>query len=177
MKRKRIFLYGGITLIVLVLLVFGLQEARVDQPKQETNSMKVESESEMQEGRKKIARQKLELFGMNKLETSISKQVEKNLITIVFDVHNKGDKDIHLQFPSAQQYDYEIYNQKGELVHRYSDDKVFAQVIKNVLLPVNQSLSFTATLPTLEKGEYTLSFWINARGLTSLKEELLFEVE
>ncbi|SDM39088.1 BsuPI-related putative proteinase inhibitor [Bacillus sp. OK048] len=112
------------------------------------------------------------------LKTSLIKKEDPNEITFIYEVQNIGNEDIFLQFPSAKIYDYELFTNKGKLVYRYSDGKMFAQVIKNVMLPARKSLHFTTeTLPPLDKGQYSIIMWIAARGMDSHKEKLNFTID
>ncbi|MEH7253669.1 BsuPI-related putative proteinase inhibitor [Neobacillus niacini] len=112
------------------------------------------------------------------IETSIIEKEVPNGITFIYEVQNIGNEDILLQFPTAKKYDYELFTNRGKLVYRYSDGKMFAQVIKNVMLPARKSLHFTTeTLPPLEKGQYSIIMWIAARGMDSHKEKLNFTID
>jgi len=178
MKKSILYLVGVIA--VICFIIFYIQEKSVDFMEVETGTIKSEGEAEMRDNRKKLGKissSKKKAIGFDHIETSISKKETNNGISIIYEIYNAGDQDIRLQFPSAQEYEYEIYNEAGDLVYRYSDEHVFAQVIRDVLFAKGKSLTFVAGLPILEKGEYRISIWAAARGMESLKEELTFRVE
>nr|WP_309098550.1 BsuPI-related putative proteinase inhibitor [Fredinandcohnia onubensis] len=178
MKRILLYLIGGI--IVVCFIIFYIQENSVDFMEEEKGTIKTEGEAEMRDNHKKLGKitsSKKKIMLLNHIETSISKKETNNGISIIYEIYNAGEQDIRLQFPSAQEYDYEIYNETGDLMYRYSDEHVFAQVIRDVLFAKGKSLAFVAGLPKLEKGEYRISIWAAARGMDSLKEELTFRVE
>lgn len=171
MKRTLLYLIGGIALICIVFLLF--QDKKADVSKTEkTDFIKEDGDLDMKNNRKKFASFNKKVIGTKNIESSITKKEGKNGISIIYELQNNGDQDIRLQFPSSQEYDYEIYNEKGDLVYRYSDEHVFSQVISNVLFAKGQTLTFVAELPKLEKGEYKIIIWPAARGLEGLKEEI-----
>ena len=178
MKKILLYLIGGVAFICFI--IFITQEQSDDVIKEEKETIITEGEGDMRDNRKKLGKiisSRKKVIGPNHLKASISKKEMNNGISIIYEIYNAGDQDIRLQFPSAQEYDYEIYNEAGDLVYRYSDEHVFAQVIRDVLFAKGKSLTFVAGLPILEKGEYRISIWAAARGMESLKEELTFRVE
>ncbi|WP_159439965.1 BsuPI-related putative proteinase inhibitor [Bacillus sinesaloumensis] len=178
MKRILLYIIGGLAL-VSVILIIG-QDKKIDKTVKNVESIKEEEEVDLRDNRKKIGKissSQKKIVGLDKIETSISKTETDQGISITFEIHNAGDEDLRLQFTSSQEYDYEIYNEAGELVYRYSDEHVFAQVIRNVLFAKGKTLTFVAGLPQLEKGEYKVIFWVAARELNHLKEELTFTVD
>nr|WP_304216791.1 BsuPI-related putative proteinase inhibitor [Fredinandcohnia onubensis] len=178
MKKNLLYLIGG--LAVICFIIFIVQEKSDEVIKEERETIITEDEADKMDNRKKIGKitsSKKKIIGLNHIETSISKKEMNNGITIIYELHNAGDQDINLQFPSSQEYEYEIYNEAGDLIYRYSDEYVFTQVIRDVLFGKGKTLTFVAGLPKLEKGNYRISFWVAAKGLDTLKEELTFRVE
>ncbi|MFD1780001.1 BsuPI-related putative proteinase inhibitor [Fredinandcohnia salidurans] len=178
MKKTLLYLIGG--LAVICFIIFIVQEKSDEVIKEERETIITEDEADMRNNRKKLGKitsSTKKIIGLNHIETSISKKETNNGISIIYELYNAGDQDINLQFPSSQEYDYEIFNEAGDLIYRYSDEYVFAQVIRDVIFAKGKTLTFVAGLPKLEKGEYRISFWAAAKGLDTLKEEITIRVE
>lgn len=178
MKKILLYLVGGFVIVCLVLFIF--QEKKGEVTNQKGDTSQVEEEVDVMNEREKTgkisASKKIPLV-QYQIETSISKEETADGISIIYEMQNVGEQDIRLQFPSSQEYDYEIYNEAGDVVYRYSDEYMFAQVIRNVLFAKGKSLTFVAQLPQLEKGEYKIVMWAAARDMDQYKEELTFRIE
>jgi uncharacterized protein (DUF58 family) len=110
--------------------------------------------------------------GRLRLELSISKPVyvvgepvEARLVA-----RNEGDVPLRVQFGSAQRFDL-IVRRRGALVWRWSHDKAFAQVVREVTLRPGESLAFSAPWGQVdlqgrraEPGEYEIVGAFLGRG-------------
>ncbi|WP_010676932.1 BsuPI-related putative proteinase inhibitor [Bacillus timonensis] len=110
------------------------------------------------------------------LETSLVKKENENTLQFLFEIKNSSEQKRILQFTSSQKYEYEIY--KGtELVERFSDGKSFMQVLKDVAIAPNETVSFDIQVSNLSKGKYTIIVWPVAKGVAQLREQLDFTVD
>lgn len=67
-------------------------------------------------------------------------------IRITFEVVNRGDKTVGLDFSSAQRFDVAIENAGGNQVWRWSAGRMFAQMLgQEILGPERRSLTYEAT--------------------------------
>jgi hypothetical protein len=58
---------------------------------------------------------------------------------IQFTVYNNTSAKMTLEFPSSQFFDYEVVDQAGNKVYRYSDNKAFLQAIQKITLTSGQT--------------------------------------
>lgn len=89
-------------------------------------------------------------------------------------VRYEGKQDFILSFGSAQRYDFQIESPGGEILWRWSEGRVFAQTMGQVILrPDQPEIRFRATFQgTLSNGRYTV------RGmLTTLPRPVLAVAE
>lgn len=95
---------------------------------------------------------------------------ERATFTLV--ARNTGTTPVSLTFPSAQRYDLVIGDATGREIWRWSEGKVFAQVMATQMLAPGQNLSFEiqwdqkgeagAQVPP---GSYKARAWLTARGV------------
>ncbi|WP_176483808.1 BsuPI-related putative proteinase inhibitor [Bacillus sp. FJAT-45066] len=154
---------------------------KTEEPKDEKTPESNKEEVKEEVNKKEFVFKKLEPIPLKK-----ERNIEKlNLISsltiknksVQFQVENKEDRVVTLQFMTSQYYDYEIYSKSGEFIYRYSDGKSFLQVLKDVPLAPNESVSYDISLPELEKGEYTLVVRLTARDMQYLQVEKEFTAE
>lgn len=75
-----------------------------------------------------------------------------------FTVVNGGDTPVELTFQDACKVDYAVYaddEEVGEEVWRYSDGRMFAQVLTNADLQPGETATFEETWPDPAPGDYT----------------------
>ena len=80
-------------------------------------------------------------------------------ITFTLSVFNHTREPLTLRFRNAQRYNFLIENEAGKLVWRWSDGKMFAQMLGQVIIgPENPEVVFTETYTgQLVPGRYTLT--------------------
>lgn len=95
-------------------------------------------------------------------------------IILNYTVENRGDHDLHLIFPSGQEFDYLIYNENGELVYRWSDGKMFIMAIHETILPAGEKIEIREVWDGRDKngdpvppGKYRVTFLLKARAKTA----------
>jgi hypothetical protein len=100
--------------------------------------------------------------------------------TFVFTVENNQDQDAEIFFSSGQEFDYVVSDKDGKQVKKLSEDRMYTQATKEILLAPGEKLEYpisyeevTADLP---QGEYTIEFiFADANHHASAKES--FQVE
>jgi len=71
-----------------------------------------------------------------------------------FTVVNAGDTPVELTFRDACRADFAVH-EDGEEVWRYSDDRMFAQVVTDADLQPGETAAFEETWPDPAPGDYT----------------------
>lgn len=94
-----------------------------------------------------------------------------------FTITNENDSKKELSFTTSQRYEYELRNKENELIQRFSDGKAFMQVLGNEELAPGDKLSYELKLPPLEFGEYTLTAYSVARGLSGNQVRVEFVID
>jgi len=75
-------------------------------------------------------------------------------VAFSFTVVNGGDRPVELTFRDACRADFAVYAD-GEEVWRYSDGRMFAQMITEAELQPGESATFEETWPDPDPGDYT----------------------
>lgn len=79
-----------------------------------------------------------------------------------FTVVNSGDTPVELTFRDACRADFAVY-EGDEEVWRYSDERMFAQVITNADLQPGETAAFEQTWPRPSPGDYTAEATLRVR--------------
>lgn len=97
-------------------------------------------------------------------------------------IRNTGDLPLTLTFPSGQQFDFEIRNERGEAVYRWSDGKFFTLALTQLDLSPGEQ-TFAVEIPLSNKpgeafapGEYTLEGWLTTIGAAAYRASVGFEI-
>lgn len=79
-------------------------------------------------------------------------------IAMALTVLNQSSKPCQLQFASSKIYDFNLYNERQELVWKWSGDKMFAMSLVNLSIEPKQPLTYVTILngKSLEPGKYQL---------------------
>ncbi|MFD1039635.1 BsuPI-related putative proteinase inhibitor [Virgibacillus byunsanensis] len=96
--------------------------------------------------------------------------------TFRYTVINEGNQVQKLSFNTSQRYEYELFSKEHGLVERYSDGKMFLQVLQDIMLAPKEKLTYDISFSSLEKGEYSLTVFLTARGLSHSKRTITFRV-
>lgn len=64
-------------------------------------------------------------------------------VTIILDLINTGSEPLTLQFPTAQRFDFEVIEIQRS-IWKWSDGRMFAQVVSTLTLAPGESRRFTA---------------------------------
>lgn len=88
------------------------------------------------------------------VETSLDVTVNDE-VSFRLSVTNGDDAPVELTFRDAGQADFVVSTPDGEEVWRWSDSRMFAQVLGTARLEPGETATFEGTWPDPEPGEYT----------------------
>ncbi|PFA68663.1 hypothetical protein CN378_06450 [Bacillus sp. AFS015802] len=95
---------------------------------------------------------------------SITKQDGDGQNIYIYTVKNQTEQEKTFVFSSGQTIDYELRNEKGEVVYKDSKNKMYTQAIQEITVKQGEEFSQKIVLPKLESGSYTLTVWMTAKG-------------
>ena len=82
--------------------------------------------------------------------------------TFTFTVENQTGADVDIVFSSGQEFDYIVFDRNGAKVKQLSDDMMYTQAIREVLLADGDSLTYEVPMEEvtddLPSGAYTITF-------------------
>jgi hypothetical protein len=114
------------------------------------------------------------------LKTTLEK-VDGTAYKYTFTIQNDKTEDQTLVFPSSQEYDYSIKNEKGEVLYTFGMDKSFMQVITEKVVKPGESLEFevdlTEGLKYVDSGKYTVEVWATLQDSNGLKANVEVEYD
>ncbi|WP_223701266.1 BsuPI-related putative proteinase inhibitor [Sutcliffiella deserti] len=120
-----------------------------------------EENSNGEEQKKDTTRERFE-DNTNENQAELSSSLEYSDDTFLFTVKNNLDEDAEITFSSGKEYDYMVYDAEGVMVKQHSEGRMYTQAIQEILLPVGDTLTYTANYEEvasgLSKGEYTIEF-------------------
>lgn len=94
------------------------------------------------------------------LGATLNVRVQADSAELELHVTNVAGAAVTLEFATAQRYDFEVLDEGGAVVWRWSADQVFAQMLGEEVLQAGESRRYAAVWPTQGgRGEYV------ARGL------------
>jgi hypothetical protein len=79
-----------------------------------------------------------------------------------FSIVNSGDTPVELTFRDACKAEFTVYDD-GETVWRFSDGKMFAQVLTSANLQPGETAAFEETWPNPTPGDYTAEATLRVR--------------
>lgn len=91
------------------------------------------------------------------------KKLQEGGYEFTFTFKNQTEREQTLFFPSGQRFDFNVY-QKGKQVYSYSAARMFNMATSEIRLKQGEELSYTEQVTDLPKGEYTVEFWLTAKG-------------
>lgn len=94
-----------------------------------------------------------------------------------YTIKNETDKEQKLSYTTSQRYDYEIKNEDEEIIFKYSKERIFMQVLGDVILSPNEEKSYEISIPPLDEGKYTLTVFATARHLAQSRKSIQFTVK
>ncbi|WP_222919498.1 BsuPI-related putative proteinase inhibitor [Natrinema sp. SYSU A 869] len=89
----------------------------------------------------------------------------RDAVMFVFAVTNTGDEPVELEFSDACKAEF-VLAADDEEVWRFSEERMFAQVLSSETLDPGESTTYEAEWSDLEPGEYTATAALQARERT-----------
>ena len=108
---------------------------------------------------------------LTKIESLINKP------TFKYTILNTGEHEQKLLFNTSQKYEYVISGKEGDVIKRYSDDRMFLQVLQEVTIPPKGELSYDISLPSLKNGKHYLTIYSTATNIYNPKVTIEFTIE
>jgi hypothetical protein len=112
----------------------------------------------------------------------VDPQTSVPMMTARLTLRNDSGQTVVLTYPSGQRYDLEIKNARGEVVYRWSDDKMFTMVFGRESLGKDElSYVIEARLSgkdgkPLPQGKYTADAWLATEGPPRYSATVGFEI-
>ena len=75
-------------------------------------------------------------------------------IRFAFRVTNSGGGKVEMQFPSGQTHDVVVLDSLGRQVWRWSDGRIFTQLVQNKILRTADTLAFDERWKGAARGQY-----------------------
>jgi hypothetical protein len=95
------------------------------------------------------------------LDAPLYKKPDDAAIMVRLTLRNTHALPVVLTFPSGQNYDLRIWNDRGEIVYTWSADKLFPQVFRREQLAQGErTFAFSVPLTSLPVGRYVVEAWL-----------------
>ena len=98
-------------------------------------------------------------------------------------IRNTTDEPLRITTPSGQQFDFEIRNEEGDIVYRWSDGRAFTQAVTTIdlspgvrVFSVEVPLSSGDATP-LPPGRYTIHGWVATADPNLYRAQSAFDIE
>ena len=89
------------------------------------------------------------------LKSAFVVRAEARAIHFALDLTNATKKNVELEFPSGQEYDFTVMDSTGREVYRWGKERMFTQSLQNRLLDGGETMRFEATAKQeLPNGSY-----------------------
>ena len=88
------------------------------------------------------------------LEGELDVTVAEESVWFTFTVTNTGPDEVNLQFADACKADFTVLDE-GREVWRYTEGRVFAQVIGDETIPPDESITYDGEWTDPQSGEFT----------------------
>jgi hypothetical protein len=111
-----------------------------------------------------------------KIETWIDHEQQGDTIHFTFHLKNQTEHVKTYHFNTGQRFDFVIKDEQGKVVKRFSEGKMFTQVLGEETLKQGDTLTYQAKVSGLRQGKYTVRFWLTAKE-EQPEATLTFKVE
>ena len=86
---------------------------------------------------------------------SFAVKIEPRALRFALNVMNDGKKDVELEFPNGQQYDFTVLDSVGREVYRWGSGRMFTQSVQNRSIDGGDALRISERAETvLPRGKY-----------------------
>jgi hypothetical protein len=91
-----------------------------------------------------------------RIESALAVNADENAsgVRIAFRVTNAGGGKVEMQFPSGQTHEVVVLDSLGREVWRWSEGRMFTQVIQNKILRTADTLAFDERWKSATRGQY-----------------------
>ncbi|MGM0855143.1 MAG: BsuPI-related putative proteinase inhibitor [Bacillota bacterium] len=112
------------------------------------------------------------------MEPSLTKQEGSGgQVVYVYSIKNQTEQEKTFVFSSGQTIDFELRNDKGEVVYKDSKNKMYTQAIQEITVSQGEEFSQKVVLPHVGSGTYTLTVWLTAKGDQNYKATTEVQVD
>jgi hypothetical protein len=95
------------------------------------------------------------------LDAPLYKKPDAAAMLVRLTLLNTHAQPVTLTFPSGQNYDLRIWNDRGDIVYTWSADKLFPQVFRREQLAQGErTFAFSVPLTSLPVGRYVVEAWL-----------------
>jgi hypothetical protein len=91
-------------------------------------------------------------------ETSFRLSTRGSEITLALE--HSGAKPLTIVFPSSQDFDFSIWDSRGNSVYTWSADKVFLPVVRRIELSGKKTWTVPLPVENLRPGRYLVDGWL-----------------
>ncbi|MCA0150278.1 MULTISPECIES: BsuPI-related putative proteinase inhibitor [Rossellomorea] len=158
-------------MMIIIILLTGMAGCGTAD---ENDSQPVKKETEQRAG-EDISVQKGIVAG--DMVPSLTKKDADGQSVYVYSVKNQTEQEKTFSFSSGQTIDYELRNEKGEIVYKDSKNKMYTQALQDITVKQGEAFSREIVLPKVESGSYTLTVWMTAKGEQDYKATAKVVVE
>lgn len=111
------------------------------------------------------------------MEPSLTKQEGSGQVVYIYSIKNQTEQEKTFVFSSGQTIDFELRNDKGEVVYKDSKNKMYTQAIQEITVKQGEEFSQKVVLPNVGSGTYTLTVWLTAKGDQDYKAKTEVQVD
>ena len=122
----------------------------------------------------KTAEKTLKKSSSNALETKFDVAVEGSDVRFSLRVVNTTPKNLEVNFPSGQSYDFVVVDSVGREVWRWSSDRIFTQSVRNKLLGKGDAITASEKWSPAKPGRFTAIAQLTSSNFP-VQEQVAFE--
>lgn len=170
-----------IVVVLLIWLIVGLTKEKKDKEVIMNKQDEVEDD-EMKKDFDKVEKFEPDLNADREKENELTFTLEEteNITASTkefkYVLSNEGTGNEVLSFTTSQDYEYDLTNLTNGTITRFSDGKNFLQVMKDIEVVSGEELDYIISVPISEPGEYSLTVYSAARGMSDSKKTILFSI-
>ena len=101
------------------------------------------------------------------LEGTIDVSTTDDGVTFTYTVHNDGSEPVRMEFPNAGMADVAVFDENGSEIWRYSDGRMYAQVITSDEIEPDGHRQYEMTWEDPEAGEFIAAAELRATTETA----------